>query len=86
MPPDPILAASRRRPFLPFRLHLADGGVFDVRHPEMLMMAPAYLVVGVPAASGPPLTERVITLALGHVAQLEPLAGAPAPKDGQQGG
>jgi hypothetical protein len=66
MPPDPILTAVRRRPFLPFRLQLADGSVFEVRHPEMLMVAPGYLVLGVPTPAGPPLAECVVTLGLGH--------------------
>jgi hypothetical protein len=78
MPPDPILAALRRRPFVPFRLQLADGSAFDVRHAEMLMVGPGYLVVAVPAPAGLPQIERVVTLALGHVSQLEPLATAPA--------
>lgn len=85
MPPDPILEALRRRPFIPFRLCLADGAAFDVRHPEMLILAPGYLALGVPAGGPPPLAERIVTLALGHVTRLEPLATAPTPGAGQQG-
>ena len=28
------------RPFRPFRVHLADGRAFQVRHPEMLAYSP----------------------------------------------
>jgi hypothetical protein len=49
MPPQDLLQAGRRRPFVTFRLHVSDGTVYEVRHPEMLMVALASAVVGLPA-------------------------------------
>ncbi|HEX3659271.1 MAG TPA: hypothetical protein VHV55_26010 [Pirellulales bacterium] len=35
----------RAEPFRPFRLHMASGRTFDIRHPEMVHMGKADLVV-----------------------------------------
>lgn len=34
--PQNILGYVKAEPFRPFRLHLASGRTFDVRHPEMI--------------------------------------------------
>ena len=39
MPPADLLAALRRRPFEPFRLICLDGMVYEVNHPELVMVA-----------------------------------------------
>lgn len=36
MRPDTLLSYVRAAPFRPFRLVMNGGGVFDVRHPEMI--------------------------------------------------
>ena len=35
---DEVAAKLRKSPFVPFRLYISDGGVFDIRHPEMMMV------------------------------------------------
>lgn len=78
MPPQDLLQFVRRRPFIPFRLHVSDGTVYDVRHPELLMVALATAVVGLPASGEqPPAVERYEIVDLRHIVRLEPLdAGA----------
>lgn len=50
----------RQRPFYPFRLHLSDGRVFDVRNPELNMVLPTHMVVGTPEPDVPdPFAERL---------------------------
>jgi hypothetical protein len=86
MPPADLLQALRRRPFVPFRLHVSDGTVYDVRHPELLMLAVGSAVVGLPSASLPlPQVERYEIVDLRHIVRLEPLAPAPTPGNGQTG-
>jgi hypothetical protein len=34
--PQTLLGYVKVEPFCPFRLHLASGRTFDVRHPEMI--------------------------------------------------
>jgi hypothetical protein len=36
-----IRSLLSRRPFLPFSIHLADGRVIPVRHPDMLVISPS---------------------------------------------
>jgi hypothetical protein len=87
MPPQDLLQALRRRPFLPFRLHVSDGTVHDVRHPELLLVAPGSAVVGMPSASLPfPQVERYEIVDLAHVVGLEPLQTPAAQGDGSGGG
>ena len=79
MPPEPILEALRRRPFVPFRLHLADQSAFEVRHPEMLILGRGHLALGIPSAGEPLLAERIVTVSLGHVVRMEPLDAVSMP-------
>ena len=81
MPPGDLLQALSRRPFVPFCLHVSDGTTYDVRHPEMLMVAPESAVVGRPGTPFPLVSSWEI-VALAHVVRLVPLEGAKAAGDG----
>ena len=35
----------KAQPFRPFRLHMASGKAFDIRHPEMVKILKSYLLV-----------------------------------------
>ena len=77
-----ILEALAVRPFRPFRLFVADGAVYDVRHPDLVLAAPAYAVVGVPAsAQSPPAIEKHVIIDMFHITRIEPLE-TPAPAGG----
>ena len=45
MTPPSILSYVRAEPFRPFRLHMASGKAFDVRHPEMVRVGRTNLLV-----------------------------------------
>jgi hypothetical protein len=82
MPPTDLLQALRRRPFVAFRLHVSDGTTYEVKHPEMLMVAAESAVVGLPGTPFP-LVLRWEIVALAHIVRLEPLEpAAPAKGDG----
>jgi hypothetical protein len=84
MPPQDLLQALRRQPFAPFRIHVADGTVYDVHHPELVMVGLASAVVGVPAQNQPsPVYERYETVDLRHVVRLVPLPAAKTAGNGQ---
>ncbi len=40
-----ILAYVRAEPFRPFRIHMASGRTFDIRHPEMVRVGRNDLVI-----------------------------------------
>ncbi len=75
MPPEEILQALRKRPFEPFRIHLSDGTVYEVRHPELVMVGRRSAIIGLTAPNqAQPLYDRVETVALLHITGLEPVS------------
>ncbi len=53
------------RPFQPLQVHLSNGEVHQIRHPEFAMLLRSTLVIGVPDS------DRVICRALLHIASIE---------------
>jgi hypothetical protein len=47
-----LVEALQARPFRPIRLYVSDGGTFDIRHPEMLMVGRHDAVVGLEGNGG----------------------------------
>ncbi len=45
MTPSSILNYVKAAPFRPFRIHMASGRTFDVRHPEMVKVGKSHLIV-----------------------------------------
>jgi len=80
---DDLLTALRKRPFDPFRIQVSDGTVYDVRHPELVMVGLGAVIVGVPPAGiDKPVYERAETVSLQHVVKLLPLAAVNAGGNG----
>jgi hypothetical protein len=77
MPPAELLQLLRRRPFVPFRIHLDEGTTYEVRHPELVMVSVGAAIVGFPDPSHPGMYASHEIVALRHIARLEPLE-APA--------
>ena len=73
MPPHDVLDALRRRPFAPFRLHVTDGTVYEIRHPEMLLVGLASFTVAIPAQPDSPVYSRTEVVAARQVVRLVPL-------------
>lgn len=46
MAPQEILAEVRKSPFAPFKLVLADGARYDIRHPDQCMVMKKSVVIG----------------------------------------
>jgi hypothetical protein len=79
MPPEEIRNYLRNRPFVPFRIRLSDGRVFDIRNQELVMVGRRIVVIGIPEAGDTeslPLLESSLTVSLLHVVSIEPI---PAP-------
>ncbi|HEV3255781.1 MAG TPA: hypothetical protein VG013_02760 [Gemmataceae bacterium] len=86
MPPEALLQALRQRPFAAFRLYVSDGALYEVRHPDLVWLAPGYVVIGVPPAVPQPATiQRHEVVALQHVTRLEPIPALAATGDGAAG-
>jgi hypothetical protein len=40
-----VLGFVRAAPFRPFRIHMASGRTYDIRHPEMIKVLKTYVLV-----------------------------------------
>jgi hypothetical protein len=45
MTPQAILEYVKAEPFRPFRIQMASGRTFDVRHPELIKVLKSYVLV-----------------------------------------
>jgi hypothetical protein len=76
---DDMRALIHMRPFVPFRLHLSDGGTVDVRSPEVVLLLKRFAIVGLldPNTSDTAY-DRYMTVWYLHVTRHEMLsAGSP---------
>lgn len=59
-----ILDYVKAEPFRPFRIHMASGRTFDIRHPEMLKVLKSYVVVFESGGNETDLSDRFETISL----------------------
>jgi len=85
MAPEEVREVLRQQPFEPFRLVMSDGGGYDIRHPDLLMIGQWTAMVGLTGEPGKTLYERAVKVDLSHVIRLEPLASASAPPKNESG-
>ena len=80
MRPEDVLEFLRRRPFRPFRLTLRDGRTYDVMHPELAIVGRSSVEVGLARPEDPDnIAERLISVSLLHIMQIEPLESVVPP-------
>lgn len=82
MRPADLLAFATRRPFEPFRVHLTDGTVYQINHPELVMAGERTAIIGVPADPADRHFERYETVALAHIVKIVPEAAPASPGNG----
>lgn len=54
---EELIEKLRSSPFRPFRLYVSDGGTFDIRHPEMLMVSRHSAMIGIVEGGSPGSTS-----------------------------
>ena len=69
--PDDLIELIRRQPFAPFRLHITGGNIYEVRHPDQIIVLRSRAVLGVGGDNG--VADRLEHVALVHVVRLEEL-------------
>jgi len=74
MRPEEIRKILGERPFRPFRIHMSDGASYDVRHPELVLVAKRQLIVGV-AKPGSEILDDFSFVNILHITRIEPIAG-----------
>lgn len=62
--PATLRGCLRAQPFRPFRLHMASGRTFEIRHPEMVRMGRSDIVVFSLVDEDPDLYDHWDTVSL----------------------
>ena len=71
MRPEDLHEFTRKRPFLPYRIHITGGQTYDVRHPDQVIVLRSRVVIAVGADSG--VADHVDHVALIHIVRVEEL-------------
>jgi hypothetical protein len=64
IPPHELLSYLRAKPFRPFRIHMASGETFEVRHPEMVRVGRNSVMLFTFVSDDPDLYDRWETISL----------------------
>ena len=75
MRPEDVREHLDCRPFEPFRILMSDGETFDVRHPDLCIVARSTVYVGLADPKQRRVAVRVAHCALIHITRIEPLNG-----------
>ena len=62
--PQELLSYLKTQPFRPFRIHIASGESFDVRHPEMARVGRNFLILFTFVSDSPELVDRWETISV----------------------
>jgi hypothetical protein len=77
MTADDLLRLKHRQPFVPFRLHLADGRTRDVLNRRLLLVEREFAVIGVPPHdSSGTIAQYIVNIRLADVVRTEDLQPA----------
>ncbi len=79
--PEELYRMLKRQPFEPFRLHLTDGRVFDIRYPHMNMVGTTWIRIGILAPDDPdpdPVPDHTIKVPIARISRVESLATLPS--------
>jgi hypothetical protein len=74
---EELLRLLRTQPFRPFRLRLSNDSTYEIHHPDMAIVTPSAVYVGVPSPnSTTPAADDIVIVSLLHVLAMEYLAPA----------
>jgi len=71
MPSSELLQMLRNKPFVPFRIHLVDGTVYEIRHPELVLLGVSSAIIAFPHPERPGLYQSWEVVDLRHIGRLE---------------
>ena len=71
-----------RKPFIPLRIHMTDGEIYDIFHPDNIIVTHSYASIG-RGAQPHGVVDRVDHCSLLHVVRIEEIAKKAKPKSGQ---
>jgi hypothetical protein len=83
MTPNDLRTRLRTRPFVPFRAVTTDGTVYEVRHPDLVLLTPGAAYIGYPAPGMEGVAQRVDMVSLLHIIRVEDAEPVAARGNGQ---
>lgn len=76
MRPIELVTLLRRRPFVPFRLHVSGGVSYDILFPEWMLVGATTVFIGARRDPNSPIFDEPILVAVRHIIRIEPLEPA----------
>jgi hypothetical protein len=75
MTAEGVLSRLRRKPFVPFRLHLSGGTFHDIAHPEIMLVTKIGVIVAIydPDQSSDDIPARDVLISYLHIPSVEDL-------------
>jgi hypothetical protein len=74
--PEDFQSRLRGAPFTPVRFVTTTGDVYDVYHPDLVLVGTHFLIIGTPSSKNPTQADAVTRIAMFHVTEMRDL---PAP-------
>jgi hypothetical protein len=62
--PPNLLGYVKASPFRPFRIHMASGKAYDIRHPELIKVGKTYAMIFTPADDSVEVVDSFETASL----------------------
>lgn len=76
-----LLSYLKAKPFRPFRIHMASGETFDVRHPEMARVGRNSLILFTFVGDSPEVFDRWETVSLLLMERISHLDATASPSE-----
>jgi hypothetical protein len=73
MKAEDLIELLEERPFRTLRIRLTDGRSYEIRHPEMAIVTPNIVAIGLSQGNGSRLAERVTNCSIAHIVEVEPI-------------
>ena len=76
MTPNELRCHVTRRPFVPFRIHVAEQATYEILKPEMVVIGTTVLFIGLRRDIDSPYFDEPALVALRHITRVEPIIEA----------
>ncbi len=73
MSPEELGSMLNRWPFVPFRIHVADQAMYEVRNPKMAMVGRTILFIGMRRDLNSPYFDEPVVVSMRHITRVEPM-------------
>ena len=70
---EDVQSRLRSQPFVPMRIVTTTGQIYDILHPDLVLVTRRFLEVGTPDPNNPTVADNVTRVALVHVTELQDL-------------